>query len=264
MKKTTKMMSTFALSTALAIGCALPAFAAGVGAVEDIEEQEGDTRTLESVVSSDDEGISLSGDTSSVITVSTFTSQISVTLPVALPIAVDTVGGPGMAPNNYGFKNNSVPNIQVTGASWAIEDAAKENWNLASAAFETPSADDEDASLLEAMKYNSKDGSELNKRTPKMGSLHLTLTPGTYAEGKWTTEANSSLDVAGSTATGTLKGASGELEWTIKGTEAVAADTTGATSNTQLIKVDPSSSIIAGQQNAPADVIKITYTVKLV
>ena len=94
MKKTSKLFGAIALSATLAMG-AIPAFAADtVGATEDIEGTEDDVRTL------DTDADGGAGSPDSIITVSTFTSQISVTLPVALPIVADTAGGAGMAPNN--------------------------------------------------------------------------------------------------------------------------------------------------------------------
>lgn len=246
MKKTSKLFGAIALSATLAMG-AIPAFAADtVGATEDIESTEDDVRTLDTDV---DGG---AGSPDSIITVSTFTSQISVTLPVALPIVADTAGGAGMAPNNYGFTNNSVPDIQVTNATWEVVDDAKAKWNLGTQAFDSMGA--------KVVNYKTDDAQ--TETAPSMGSLHIVLTPGTVADGAWAVSPDATpLAIAGSakaTLTSPAKGA--ELDWMVYGSETVAADTTKST--TQLLQVLPTSSVIAGQQDA-TDVVKVTYTVKL-
>ncbi len=255
MKKTSKLFGAIALSATLAMGCALPAFAAETaGATDDIEASEDDT-TINKV-----EGEELTAGTkNTVVKVSTHTSQITVTVPIALPVVADTAGGFGLSPNNYGITNGSVPDIEVTGASWNIVDDAKAKWNLGSEEFAEIGGD--------PVLFTKDDDDQTEGSAPSMGTLFLALTPGAMAEdGTWTDTADAvSLNISSSTVgtstkkqTFTQKGTQSDLGWIIKGSGKAATEE----EQTQLLHVTTSSSIIAGEQES-SDAIAITYTVKL-
>lgn len=253
MKKTSKLFGAVALSAALAMGTAIPAFAAdAAGATDDIEAADGDTTT--NTVDAED---LTAGTKNTVVKVSTHTSQITVTVPIALPVVADTAGGYGLSPNNYGITNESVPDIEVTGATWNIVDEAKAKWNLAEAEFSGMGED--------AVAFTSND--EGVSGVPSMGTLFLSMVPSTFGDDEqWTDDEDAAaLNISSSTEgsgskkqTFTQKGAQADLGWIIKGSGKAAAED----EQTQLLHVTTSSSVIAGEQEA-SDVIAITYTVAL-
>lgn len=103
-----------------------------------------------------------------------------------------------------------------------------------------------------------------------MGSLYLSLMPGTWdADAQEWTDADKvdALGIGAATTvqskkeviTSTLASKQDDLGWVIKG----SGNASKAVDQTQQLHVTASSSIIAGEQKVSADVIKITYTVKL-
>lgn len=138
MKKTSKVLGSIALSAALAMGTAVPAFAAesywGEDDATTVEESTEDATiglTNNSKTGSIDNDADGNG-ASTVIKASTYTSQLSVTVPLAVPLKFDTVGGAGLGPskNKYYIQNNSSTNISVTEAAFAISDDATDDWNF--------------------------------------------------------------------------------------------------------------------------------------
>lgn len=249
MKKTSKLLGAVALSATLAMGTAIPAFAAdAAGATDDIEAAEEDTTTN----AVDAEELT-AGTKNTVVKVSTHTSQITVTVPIALPVVADTAGGYGLSPNNYGITNESVPDIAVTGASWNIKSDVKDKWNLGGGAF---SVGDE----ADSFTANDEDVTG----TPTMGTLYLSMVPGTFGDDEtWTDDESATvLEIASSTEkkqTFTQKGSNLDLGWVIKGSGKAATED----EQTQLLHVTTSSSVIAHEQKEASDVIEITYTVAL-
>lgn len=250
MKKTSKLFGAAALSAALAMGTAIPAFAAdAAGAADDIESAEGDTTT--NTVDAED---LTAGTKNTVVKVSTHTSQITVTVPIALPVVADTAGGYGLSPNNYGITNESVPDIEVTGATWNIVDEGdtKAKWNLGTAEFEE----------MGTSATNFVSGDSQGTGAPSMGSLYLTMVPGVFGDDEtWTDDEDATvLNICGTSGRNgsTQKGEKADLGWIIKGSGKATAED----EQTQLLHVTTSSSVIAGEQEA-SDVIAITYTVAL-
>lgn len=248
MKKTSKLLGAVALSATLAMGTAIPAFAAdAAGATDDIAPTEGDT-TINDVNAED----LTAGSKNTIVKVSTHTSQITVTVPVALPVVADTTGGYGLSPNNYSITNESVPDIEVTSASWNIIDGAKDAWNLAGSEYEDRSGS--------PVNFTTNDG---RSGTPSMGSLFLSMVPGAFSEDdeQWTDDEDATLlKINGTTGSKgyTQSGSQADLGWIIKGSGKAATED----EQTQLLHVTTSSSVIAGEQEA-SDVIAITYTVAL-
>lgn len=256
MKKTSKIFGTLALSAALAFGCALPAFAVTPDAPEIADENEGNYTQTGTI--KDDDTMDATNQTT--VSLTTYTSQLSVTVPIALPIVANTGGGDALTPNNYYIKNNSVPNILIDDANWNIVTGQDQAWNLGTGEFA-------DGASPEAINYATGNSPTM----PTKGSLYMKLTPGTYDEGasSWTQASGmESLEVIGTNGSknkDSSKGSTEGLNWAIKG----SGTSTGATEDakeaeqTQAIRVEASSSMIASETPDATNVIQIKYIVKL-
>lgn len=113
MKKSSKILGSVALSAALAMGTAVPAFAATPGNELAFGGAEKNYST-----SGTDALIDQESGASTIVTVSTYTSQLSVTVPLYLPIWLDTAGQASYAPNNYSISNGSPIDITVESAEY--------------------------------------------------------------------------------------------------------------------------------------------------
>lgn len=122
MKKSSKILGSVALSAALVMGTAAPAFAAP-NAENAFGGQDGNSYAVDgtdAVIKQDKNGQSDSG-ASTIVTVSTYTSQLNVTVPLYLPVWLDTAGGVGVAPANYKITNGSPIEITVDRAEYTLE-----------------------------------------------------------------------------------------------------------------------------------------------
>ncbi|WP_165252117.1 hypothetical protein [Adlercreutzia sp. ZJ304] len=118
MKKTTKIMSTLALSAVLAMGCAVPAFAEGTGGTDggstpNYGSKVGAGKTQLNNTSKNEEenaGTVTNGAGAAVtdINLRTTTDQINCMLPLEMTVAAKTLGGPIICPSagTYAIQNN--------------------------------------------------------------------------------------------------------------------------------------------------------------
>ncbi|WP_165062972.1 hypothetical protein [Adlercreutzia sp. ZJ154] len=112
MKKTTKIMSTLALSAVLAMGCAVPAFAAD-GDTPNYGSKVGESGTqLNNTNTNPDDNVGTvtngAGAAMTDINLRTTTDQINCMLPLEMTVAAKTLGGPIICPSAgaYTIQNN--------------------------------------------------------------------------------------------------------------------------------------------------------------
>lgn len=188
MKKSSRVLGTLAVSAALVMGTAVPAFADTLSTETDASGNSENGLKQAEVDSAYDSGSagtakgaaggysaidttaanrnyagenSMAG-ASTVINVSTYTSQISVTVPLFLPIQLDTAGGVGYAPTNgkYYIQNNSTIAVSVAKADYAVTKDSND-WNFGPQTLLSP-ADDSDRNVI---------------GTPDIGSIFMRITP---------------------------------------------------------------------------------------
>lgn len=120
MKKSSKILGSVALSAALVMGTAAPAFADQPNGVNVPTDRTTDDWTLSN------NSVDLTNDkadgASTVVTVSTYTSQLNVTVPLYLPVWLDTSGAANGAvvptPGAYFIENSSPIDITVSTATY--------------------------------------------------------------------------------------------------------------------------------------------------
>lgn len=115
MKKSSKILGSVALSAALVMGTAAPAFADNTEVPNDLTT--GDRNVTNGSVTLEN---TKENGASTVVTVSTYTSQLNVTVPLYLPIYLDTAGTDSMVPadGKYYIKNNSPIDVTVSSAKY--------------------------------------------------------------------------------------------------------------------------------------------------
>lgn len=121
--KATKTLGLMAVSCALAMGCAMPAFAVSVSETPDSGTN----------LNYADENNKATGDASTNVHVETSISQIDVTVPLNIVVAADANGGALTATPTagvYGISNNSSVDVFVT----AMESTAEDGWGFTSTA----------------------------------------------------------------------------------------------------------------------------------
>lgn len=150
MKKSSKVLGSVIASAALVMGTAVPAFAE---VTTDSAQDSSNKTYAEDGTGSDTEyrltgsGLSSTGveartnsagvisnsdfdasGASTVINISTYTSQINVTVPLKISVALDTVGGVGYAPSDGKYKivNKSQVPVKIASADYYINKAAGE------------------------------------------------------------------------------------------------------------------------------------------
>ena len=125
MKKTSKIMSAVALSAALAIGTAMPAFAATTSKGTEGEMEMDGSAVKTEEVSTDGE----SGETS--VHMKTEVSNISVTVPVKAYLYAETVGGNLGTPSKTAYRLvNTSTTTDAYIRSIAVDNTAASEWLL--------------------------------------------------------------------------------------------------------------------------------------
>lgn len=110
MKKSSKIFGGLAVSAALVMGTAVPAFADTTS--DPSVDTDMDTKTgAQTALTQGTDKSQGTGETT--VNISTYTSQISVTVPLSVQFALDTTGGAGYAPSNYKIVNNTVVPVTV-------------------------------------------------------------------------------------------------------------------------------------------------------
>ncbi|WP_251212787.1 hypothetical protein [Adlercreutzia murintestinalis] len=111
MKKASKLMGAVGLSAALAVGCAMPAFAAAPTFGDDLvgRDSNGDTEMATSVTQN-------KGTTASNVWVDTYVDNLSVTVPLNVKVVTKASGGALKATPSTGVKNyNTTDGLITTG-----------------------------------------------------------------------------------------------------------------------------------------------------
>ncbi len=276
MKKSSKVLGSVALSAALVMGTAVPAFADTLSTETDGSNPTSEDASKQTEVDASFDtaagtakgaannfsaidtmaankaysGESGMNGASTVVNVSTYTSQISVTVPLTLPVQLDTAGGVGYAPSegHYYIANNSTIPLKVSNATYAIKKDSTD-WNFCDESY-----------------FNLTSTSAANLRAPmgtvSKGSFVLRLTAQSYNE-----SANTYTDISGSAfvTTGTSAnnynhGNTPLKDWNI----AAAASTDPSDAKKLPLKVEVASSTLKQSvESAPdAGVAGIVYTVQ--
>ncbi|WP_165253288.1 hypothetical protein [Adlercreutzia sp. ZJ304] len=197
MKKTSKIFGAVALSAALAMGCAVPAFAADLGSGDGTVDASTDNPVVNSAVSTD-------------VKVKARISQIDVTVPLNVTIVADAAGGPLGVPSEgiktftaqntadisgYRIENESSFPVAITNI--ATTDSSSGDWKLVSTinnASITGAVGDLAIKLepSDAVNKDSED-SDLTTGTKNEGNKATGATPIDLATGsndpKWTVAA---------------------------------------------------------------------------
>lgn len=265
MKKTSKVFGALALSAALAMGVAMPAFAAPYQGNDLTLETEGKAQTVNVNNAQKSGDISDSSEKSStVLTVKTYTSQISVTIPLTLPFAADTVGGAGMAPADYSITNDSIVPITISKAAYNIQPNSSgktpaDDWTFGIGEFNSAGAP--------ALRISGDpDSSPVN---PLIGSFYMKLTlaedqesdvagekalelKAQLPEGVDATQGSATMDkTQGLSSSTKAQPLSQELDWVIQPSKEAKIDI--AASSSKLLKPVDSATKVAA----------ITYTVSV-
>lgn len=177
MKTTSKILGAVGLSAALAVGCAMPAFAAPTFG-EDLvgQNEDGTTEMADSVTEN-------KGSTSSNVWVDTYVDNLSVTVPLNVKVVTKASGGElkavpstgtqgynatdGLSAKGYRIENYSGLNVKVIGVS--SDDAIAENLDGA----------DKKWNLVSSSTGVDQDGYSI---VGKKGDLALTLAPSAKAD----------------------------------------------------------------------------------
>ncbi len=119
MKKSCKIFSAVALSAVLAMGTAMPAFAVTDTDLADNAANVGaDTNNM---ITYDKANLDANnGGASTNVNISTYSSNYSVTVPLYAPFMLDTAGGDGIAPTNYGIINGGDAAVFVVDVKWEM------------------------------------------------------------------------------------------------------------------------------------------------
>lgn len=262
MKKTSKVFGAIAVSAALALGTAVPAFADTE--VKPSTDEATDDKTYSQSLNEDNQ-MTLEDETegsSTIVKVSTYTSQLNVTVPLTLPVALDRAGGYGMAPTNYYIQNDSVPNIEVVKADFSIVDDTKWTFKDDESAF-APG----DAPLSVTKKGTSASSATPQDDPASVGSMLLQLAP-TDAEhftgDPWTTSTAYTKTSGSSSNTIWTLGSTGskEIHWTIPGTADNPGEDAEAAFRKLVMTIEASSSTLNADVTAEP-VAKVTYTIGL-
>lgn len=170
MKKTSKIFGTVALSAVLAMGTAMPAFA--------INNEGADSGTVTNETTYNTEELQ-AGGASTNVNIATYSSNYSVTVPLFAPFMLDTAGGTGMAPTNYGITNNSDAAVYVTDITWTMNETGSWTFGTSLGTDASPMAIEKNGFFFK--KSGSTVTAETTKDTePEYGSFVITLTPDTY------------------------------------------------------------------------------------
>lgn len=162
MKKSCKIFSAVALSAVLAVGTAVPAFAA---TPNPLPSQDNNQANAYGDVTYDKNDLDTSANknagASTNVNISTYSSAYNITVPLWAPFAVDTEGGAGIAPTNYYIQNNNESTIYVTEVTWTMDNVL--DWT-----FKYPSSGNAKAN----QNWVNSSG-----QTPKYGSFVIGLAP---------------------------------------------------------------------------------------
>ena len=233
MKKSSNILGSIALSAALVMGTAVPAFAAvgteaaptDMGAAEPTKTDTTATNEMQLLTEGNETTTGAKDGASTIVKASTYTSQLNVTIPLSVPLKFDTVGGVGLAPsdNAYYIENNSSTDIKVMKADFAVTDT--DNWALAAGACSDAAPGDPSGNVA-------------------VGDFYLKIAP--TATPKVSTESLTALELkAGSSK---VSGTS-TLNWGI------------ASHQNFGFKLEPSSTKLKKSVNEAAKMAAITYTV---
>ena len=115
MKKSSKIFGSLAVSAALVMGTAVPAFADTTSDTSVDTNMDAHTGAQTALTHSGTD--KSKGEGTTTVNISTYTSQISVTVPLSVQFALDTNGGAGYAPTNYKIINGTVVPVEVVSAA---------------------------------------------------------------------------------------------------------------------------------------------------
>lgn len=177
MKKSCKIFSAVALSAALAVGTTMPAFANTVDDITGDDLQNGNNSayvngdgTLNKDYWKDYDKDALAADGASTnVNIATYSSNYSVTVPLFAPFMLDTAGGTGIAPTNYGIINGGEAAVFVTNVKWTMTEDG--DWTFGDEANGLGS----DGTPLPVVQ--KKGGTPGTTTLPTYGSFVITLTP---------------------------------------------------------------------------------------
>jgi len=177
MKKSCKIFSAVALSAVLAMGTAMPAFANVVDDFEGDDLKNGDYVNADGNLNGDywksyDKN-ALENGASTNVNIATYSSNYSVTVPLFAPFMLDTAGGTGIAPTNYGIINGGEAAVFVTNVKWEMTETA--DWTFADGSAADGSGLGSDANPLPVVQ--KKGGAASTTTLPTYGSFAITLTP---------------------------------------------------------------------------------------
>lgn len=162
MKKSRQIFGAVALSAVLAFGTAVPAFA---NVVTDIDPTEATDETEYSKEN-------LADGASTNVNIATYSSNYSVIVPLYAPFMLDTAGGTGIAPNNYGIKNHGDAAVFVTNVEWTMNEAGAWTFGYELGSDTTPM----NVNLTSIRNNNT------SPQNPEYGSFVITLAPDGYDE----------------------------------------------------------------------------------
>lgn len=126
MKKTSKLFGAVALSAALALGTAVPAFAVEASDTTIADENLGTAQT-------DEDGKQVFNPANGTkVNIQSQTLQINVTIPLAMTVNTLTTGGKVGVPTNYVIKSNTEAPVYITkiGAAYSTTNSKGKSWMM--------------------------------------------------------------------------------------------------------------------------------------
>ncbi len=273
MKKSSKVLGSVALSAALVMGTAVPAFAATETLSETDKtknQQEADKvgEGAEHEMNANGSGKAINGTsmqgvgdieaagTSTVVNVATYTSQISVTIPLSLPLMLDTAGGEGYAPQDgkYFILNNSSIDVEITAADYKVAVAQKDNWTFGPEAGYASAGQN-------AQRITSSSSPAIGSMWAKLQPYEMKVPDGESEEKK--TNVGTALILKG-TSSAPQSGTQSALGWVVPAksdTDTPEAIADGSSKNRLAVDVDANSSKLASQVATSTTAAGIIYTV---
>lgn len=230
MMKTSKILGTVALSAALAMGVAVPAFATDIDNTDDSVDTPGAGFETHAVTG---KGEPITKDTKdnakTEINLRTETDVINCTLPLKMTVVAKVTGGPILCPSEKAYKivnENEDSALYVTGVVAALD----EMWEPAS------------------NHYDSTDSVNAPTATDKYGKVSMGLQAGT----------ENAVELVGGNKVLSASDAASKVNWKI------AKKVSGATDNVLGLALSGNSSKISGidtDNTSGETLITVTYTV---
>lgn len=180
MKKSCKIFSAVALSAVLAMGTAMPAFALNDDGTTGDNLRDDNYTNLnvdgENYWKNYDKD-ALTDGASTNVNIATYSSNYSVTVPLYAPFMLDTAGGTGIAPTNYGIINGGEAAVFVTNVKWTMTQSG--DWTFGDGSASDNDGLGSDATPMDVVQKKGGTVSTSNKGTllPTYGSFVITLSP---------------------------------------------------------------------------------------